>query len=174
GRLMFQFFHVERGDGLRERPVIELVTFERGRADEASAQALGLKAGDPVATFENVLKLQGRAVIHDRIVVAAALFRGLNERRLRDRPGTIYQYYQAEFGITVLRAHERARAVAADRSAARALGIAAGTPVIEVRRTALSFNDRPVELRVSVIDTTRHDYVNTLSRPAAPAAAALP
>jgi GntR family transcriptional regulator len=164
-RFMFQFFHVERSGGRRERPGIDLLSFERGRVDEEAAQALNLKAGDPVVRVENALRLQGRVVVHDRLTLPAALFRGLTERRLRERSGTIYQYYQAEFGITVLRAHERVRACAADRASARVLGIAAGTPVIEVRRTALSFNDKPVEYRVSIIDTARHDYVNLLSRP---------
>ncbi len=174
GRLMFQFFHVERDDGRRELPEVEQVAFERGRAEDAAAQALGLRPGEPVILVENALRLQGRAVIHDRLVLPAALFRGLGEKRLRERPGTIYQFYQAEFGITVLRALERARAVGADRAAARVLGIAAGTPVIEVHRTALTFGDRPVEYRVSVVDTTRHDYVNVLSRASANASAALP
>lgn len=170
GRLMFQFFHVERSDGLRERPAVDLLFYERGRADDEAAQALGVKIGEPVVLIENALRLQGRAVIHDRLTLPAVLFRGLTERRLRERSGTIYQFWQAEFGITVLRAHERARAIAADRASARALGIAAGTPVVEVRRTALTFNDKPVEYRVSVIDTTRHDYVNMLDRPAGAAA----
>ncbi len=166
GRLMFQFFHVERSDGLRELPEVDLLSFQRARAGEDAAQALGLHGGEPVIEVENALRLQGRAVIHDRLFLPAALFRGLSERRLRDRPGTIYQFYQAEFGITVLRALERARAVAADRAAARVLGVGVATPLVEVRRTALSFNDRPVEYRVSLVDTSRHDYVNVLSRAA--------
>lgn len=175
GRLMFQFFHVERGDGVREMPSVEPIAFERGRADEDAAQALRLRPGEPVVSIENALRLQGRPVIHDRLVLPASLFRGLTEKRLRERPGTIYQFYQAEFGITVLRAHERARAVGADRSAARVLALAVGAPVIEVRRTALSFNDRPVEYRVSIVDTSRHDYVNVLSRaPADSPTAAMP
>ncbi|MEO8081712.1 MAG: UTRA domain-containing protein, partial [Caldimonas sp.] len=162
------------GDGVREMPAVAQLAFERGRADEEVAQALALRPGEPVILVENALRLQGRAVIHDRLVLPAGLFRGLTEKRLRERPGTIYQFYQAEFGITVLRAHERARAVGADRPAARVLGVATGTPVIEVHRTALSFNDRPVEYRVSVVDTTRHDYVNVLSRPPATGEAPLP
>ena len=174
GRFMFQFFHVERGDGLRELPTVALVSFQRGRAGDEAADALHLRPGEGVVEIENVLRLQGRPVIHDRIVLPAQLFRGLTERRLRERPGTLYQFYQAEFGITVLRAHERARAVAADRATARVLGIAAGAPAIEVRRTALSFNDQPVEYRASVVDTTDHDYVNVLSRSERSGAAALP
>jgi GntR family transcriptional regulator len=124
-----------------------------------------VKEGEPVIEFHNRLRLQGRPVVFDRITVPATLFRGLTEKRLRERPGTIYQFYQSEFGITVVRARERARAVAADRAAARALGLAPGTPVMQVRRAALTFGDRPVEVRVSTIDTTLHDYVHLLSRP---------
>jgi GntR family transcriptional regulator len=164
-RFLFQFFHVERSDGLREAPRVELLGFERGRAESEAADALQLREGDPVWLVENRLSLQGRPVVHDRLVLPAGLFKGLTERRFAERPGTIYQLYQHDHGITVLRAAERARAVAAERSSARVLGIASGHPVMQVRRTALSFGDKPVEYRVSVIHTARHDYVHVLSRP---------
>ena len=173
-RFLVQFFHVERRDGLREVPDVDLVSFERLRCDPESAQtlgepahSLGLRVGDAVICIENRLRLQGRAVVYDRLTLPASLFRGLTEKRLRERPGTIYQFYQSEFGITVLRALERARATAADRATARVLGVPAGLPMMQVDRTALSFGDRPVEHRVSVIDTRHHDYVNLLSKPAA-------
>jgi GntR family transcriptional regulator len=164
-RFLFQFFHVERRDGLREVPEVDMVSFERLRCEDEPAQALGLRVGEPVIQVENRLRLQGRAVVYDRLTLPASLFRGLTEKRLRERPGTLYQYFQSEFGITVLRALERARATAADRHAARVLGITVGTPVVQVQRTALSFGDRPVEHRVSIIDTRHHDYVNLLSKP---------
>lgn len=166
-RFLFQFFHVERSDGLREIPQVELVGFERSRAEEDAAQALGIRPGDPVLQADNRLLLQGRAVIHDRLVVPAALFKGLTEKRLRERPSTIYHLYQTEFGITVTQARERARAVAADRTAARLLGVAVGTPMLQARRTALTFGDKPVEYRVSTINTDRHEYVRLLSPPTA-------
>ena len=165
-RFLFQFFHVERGDGLRQSPQVELIGFERGRLDDEAAEALQQRAGDPAFVIENRLQLQGRAVVHDRLLLPVQQFKGLSETRLRERPGTLYRLYQDEFGITVLRAVERARAVAADRAAARVLGVAPGTPVLQVRRCALTFGDKPVEYRVSTIHTALHDYVQTLSRPA--------
>ena len=166
-RFLFQFFHVERADGHRESPQVELLGFQRQRLDEPdAAEALRLREGEPVLMVENRLTLQGRPVVHDRLVLPATLFRGLTEKRLAERPGTIYQLYQSDFAITVLRAAERARAIAADRSAARVLGVPIGAPVMQVRRTALTFGDKPVEYRVSVINTARHDYVRMLSRPA--------
>jgi GntR family transcriptional regulator len=164
-RFVFQFFHVERADGLREAPQVELIEFLRATLDEEAAQALQAGAGDPAWIVRNRLLLQGRAVAHDRLLLPLTLFRGLTERHLRGRPGTIYRLWQEAFGITVLRAQERVRAVAAGNEAARALGVARGAPVLEVRRTAFSFSERPVEYRVSTIVTGTHEYVQTLSRP---------
>ncbi len=164
-RFLFQFFHVERSDGLRQAPKVELLSFERVRVEEEAAAALGLRAGDAAFQIENRLLLQGQAVVHDVLVLPVLLFKGLTEKRVRERPGTIYQLYQSAFAITVVRALERARAVAADRAAARVLGLALGAPVLRLRRTALTFGDKPVEYRVSTIHTAQHDYVQTLSRP---------
>jgi GntR family transcriptional regulator len=165
-RFLFQFFHIERSDGLREAPVVELVSFERTRLDDEAASALALKPGEPALQVENRLLLQGRAVVHDRLIIPAVLFRGLTEKRWRERPSTIYHLYQTEFGISVVDAHERLRAVGADRAAARVLGVPAGQPVLQVRRVALALSGQPVEWRVSTVMTTQHDYVNLLSRPA--------
>jgi DNA-binding GntR family transcriptional regulator len=85
-RFLFQFFHVERADGLREAPQVELIAFERGRADEESASALWLRPGEPLILVENRLRLQGRPVVHDALALPAALFKGLTEKRLRERP----------------------------------------------------------------------------------------
>jgi GntR family transcriptional regulator len=164
-RFLFQFFHVERSDGRREAPQVDFLSPERQGLEPEAAEALRLREGDPAWVIENRLSLQGRPVVHDRIVLPAQLFKGLSEKRFQERPGTIYQLYQSDWGITVLRAAERARAVAAERSSARVLGIAPGQPVMQVRRTALSFGDKPVEYRVSVIHTARHDYVHVVSRP---------
>jgi GntR family transcriptional regulator len=165
-RFMFQFFHVERSDGLRHRPQVELLAFERIRMEEEPAQALGLKTGEPAIQIDNRLLLQGKAVIHDRLTLPALLFKGLTEKRFRERKSTIYHLYQTEFGITVTRAREHARAAIADRGIVRLLGVAPGAPVMVVRRTALTFGDKPVEYRVSTIDTAQHEYVHLLSRPA--------
>ncbi len=164
-RFLFQFFHVERSDGLREPPEVELVSFERTRLEEEAAAALVRQPGEPALEVQNRLRLQGRAVVFDRLVVPAALFRGLTEKRWRERPSTIYHLYQTEFGITVVRALERLRAVAADRSAARVLGVAPGLPVLQVRRVAIGLGGQPVEWRISTVLTSQHDYVNLLSRP---------
>jgi GntR family transcriptional regulator len=171
-RFLFQFFHVEPRQDLRygetalerEYPMVECVNFEKARAEESEAAALRIKAGDPVLRIDNRLSLGCRAVVHDRLAIPGLLFKGLTEKRFRERPGTVYSLYQTDHGITVLRAQERARAVAAERGTARILNIAAGQPVLEVHRIALTFGEKPVEYRVSTINTQLHDYVSVLSK----------
>lgn len=153
--------HVVRSDGLRGLRVVE---FQRIRIEDEEAEALAVKAGDPGIQVENRLLLQGRTVVHDRLTLPAHLFKGLTQRRFRERPSTIYHLYQTEFGITVTQARERARAVAANRAAVRLLGLASGSSVLQVRRTALTLGDRPVEYRISTVNTAHHD-VQLLSHP---------
>ncbi|MDP3620112.1 MAG: GntR family transcriptional regulator [Ramlibacter sp.] len=171
-RFLFQFFHVEpRGEfptqgELREQeyPHVDCVGFARARADAGQAAALRVHPGEPIWRLDNRLSLGGRAVVHDQIAISAQLFSGLTERLYLERSGTIYSLYQTHFGITVLRAHERARASAASRETARILGVAEGTPMLEVHRLALTFGDKPVEYRVSTINTAAHDYVSLLAK----------
>lgn len=171
-RFLFQFFHVEpRPDatdmGLgseREYPVVENVSFVKEQASPDEASALRIKPRDAVFRIDNRLGLSGRPVVHDRIIIPALLFKGLSEKRFTDRPSTVYNLYQTDYGITVLRAQERARAAAASTEVARVLGIKPGQPVLEVHRMAFTFGEKPVEYRISTIDTRAHDYVSMLSK----------
>ena len=167
-RFLFQFFHVEKR-GLEvtqahEYPAVECVSFERVRASEDEAVALGMRTNDWVFRIGNRLKLSGRPVIFDRLCISALTFKGLTENRFVDRPSTVYHLYQQEFGITVLRAQERARAASTTRDVCKVLGVPLDLAVLEVHRVALTFGERPVEYRVSTIDTRHHDYVSLLSK----------
>ena len=111
-----------------------------------------------------LLSLDAQPSIVDDITLSAELFHGLTEKIFLARGNTIYHLYQSRYGINVLRTDERLRAALATRDVAQHLGVAAGAPLLEIRRLALTFRDRPVELRISRVDTTRHDYHNTLGK----------
>jgi len=171
-RFLFQFFHVEprsmgtlEGMGQeREYPVVDCVAFENTRATEEQAAALRMHEGEPVFCIDNRLSLGGRPVVHDHLCLSALVFKGLTEKRFSERPSTIYNLYQMDHGISVLRAQERARAASASREVARILGVPQGLPVLEVHRVALTFGEKPVEYRISTINTQHHDYVSVLSK----------
>jgi len=166
-RSLLRFFTLEAADGRGALPATELLSFERARAGAGAAAALGLSPGDALLQFEHLLSLGGTPVALESMSLPAAAFKGLTEKQLREplalQPGGLYRLYQAQFGLTVVRARERVRAGVADRRATRALGLPAGAPVLLVRRTAIGLGERPVEFRQSVINTAHHDYVSVLS-----------
>jgi len=164
GRLMFHFFHIVERGGAKAYPQVRTVAFGRGRADPGEARALAIAPDDKVVRIRNVLSLGGRPAIVDDITLPAALVPGFTEKIFLARDNTIYHLYQSRYGINVLRTDERLRAMLAPRDVALLLGVAPGAPLLEIRRVALTFRDRPVELRLSRVDTTRHDYHNTLGK----------
>lgn len=163
-RAMFYFFHIVGESGAKEYPTSELLSFARGKADATVADALHIPRGAPVFRFQNLLKLEGRPVILDRITVPQSLFPGLDDDALRNRDSTIYALYQSRYGINVIRAAERLRARPCGQDTARILGLTGGAPILEILRVAYSYNELPVEYRVSQVDTQHHDYLNDLGK----------
>jgi len=55
-------------------------------------------------------------------------------------------------------------AALADRSSAKLLGIPAGSPLLRIKRTALTYQNVPVELRISLVNTAEHEYFSDLGK----------
>lgn len=161
-RFMFQFFKITRRNSPPEFPDVKLLAMTKSRATPAEARLLGLANAAPVFRIDNQLSLQGRALMHDRIVLDAVLFAGLTKAKFDHREGTIYELYQSAFGVTVVGAEERVQAVALSAESAAVLGVAAGSPVLRIERIAFTFDQKPAELRLSIVDTSDADYVSRL------------
>ncbi len=161
-RTLFYFFHIVGKDGGRELPVTELLSFRAGKALGEEQEALRLERGAPVLRVRNLLRLAGKPVIYDEIAISAKRFAGLTEEMFGQREGTIYGLYQAKWGINVVRISERLSAVAAPAKAARELAIEPAMPTLMIRRVAYTYNDQPVEFRLSWVDTQRHEYLSDL------------
>ena len=164
GRLLFHFFHIVAREGAKTYPEVRTLSFRRERANAEAAQALGIAPHDKVIRIRNVLSLEREPIIVDDLTLPAELFPGLSEKIFLARDNTIYHLYQSRYGINVLRTDERLRAVLSPGDVANLLRIPVGAPLLEIRRVALTFRDRPVELRLSRVNTARHDYHNTLGK----------
>ncbi len=103
-------------------------------------------------------------MIVDDITLPQTLFPGLTPAVFKCRENTIYHFYQSRFGINVLRTHERLRAVGVPADVAPLLGPAANSPLLRVQRVALTYRDRPAELRIGHVDTAAHEYENTFGK----------
>ena len=159
----FRFLRIRANDGHHEHPVSRLVDLRRGKASAESARLLAMKSGDGIFVLRRILEYGGTPAVLDEVTLPAALFAGLTRARYAAYPGSMYGFFETEFGVRMLRAEERLHAVAADRSSAELLRVAPGTPLLAVDRVSYTYGDRPVELRRGLCTTRDQHYWNTLT-----------
>jgi GntR family transcriptional regulator len=136
---------------------------ERGKASGEVAHALKLKPGAPVTHFKRVMSFGGRPIVLDEIAFGASQFPGFTLAELEDFHGSVYGFYETVFGVRMIRAQERVRAVAADSMACAHLKVRPGTPLLCVDRVAYTYGDKPVEWRRGLCVTDGYSYVNELN-----------
>jgi GntR family transcriptional regulator len=161
-RALFHFFHIRDENGIKELPTGRVTSLGSARADAVDRSRLALPARARVWRVERLRALRGAPVIVERIVLPAALFPGLTLPLDETLPDELYVLYQQRFGVTVARAEERLRAVAADAADAAALGFVVGSPLLEIDRVALGLDGRRIEWRRSRLDSTHHHYYSEI------------
>jgi GntR family transcriptional regulator len=160
---LFRFLRIRRNDGRDEYPASRLVDVRRAKASAEVARALELRMGDAVIVLRRVLEYGGQPVVLDEIVLPAVLFKGLTKAKVESYRGSMYSFFETQFGVRMLKAQEKLRAVIADAQSAGILGVKAGDPLLAVERVTLTYGDRPVEWRRGLCTTRHHFYVNELS-----------
>ncbi|MFN3549182.1 MAG: GntR family transcriptional regulator [Mesorhizobium sp.] len=159
-RILFQFFRLVPDDGAPRFPDSAILDRQRGAATALEAEALALAPGDPVWRIERVRTLAGAPLLVETITLPAARLSGFGE--LAAIPNNVYGLYSERWGITIGRASERLKAVAASTADAEALGCAPGTPLLSITRIAFDLENKPVELRVSRCLTEAVHYSSEL------------
>lgn len=161
-RSFYRFLRLVPDDGGTAQSVSDPLSCSLIAADADVALALGLSEGDPVVHVERLLRFDGEAVVHDRIYLLADLFSGLTLDALRSGERSLYSLFEADYGVRMIRAEERLRAVAAGERTAQLLQLELGAPLLLVERTAYTYGNRPVEWRRGLYCTHRHYYRNDL------------
>jgi GntR family transcriptional regulator len=127
------------------------------------ARALDLRGGDSAVQIRRTLSHADRPVVYDDIWLPGTLFKGLTQERLEDLRGPLYGLFETEFGVRMIRAEEKIRAVAAEGATAEVLAVEPGAPLLSVERLSFTYGDKPVELRRGLYSTRSHHYRNELS-----------
>ncbi|MFN3611821.1 GntR family transcriptional regulator [Tepidimonas sp.] len=160
----FLRLHPDVGTLDSEGPAMrEVLGCRRMRASAEVAAALQLRAGDAVVQVSRVLSFQGMPTILEDLWLPGGPFRGLTLETLSEHAGPMYALFETQFGVRMVRAEERIKAVAASETAAERLQVPAGTPLLSVERLAYTYNGVPMELRRGLYRTDRHHYRNELS-----------
>lgn len=149
-----------QSEGPAERTIIDC---KRLRASAEVARALALRSGDSVLQVRRVLAFSGRPTILEDLWLPGTPFKGLTAERLSDDHGPMYAMFETEFGVRMVRAEEKIRAVLPDPAQSALLKVGKNTPLLSVERIAYTYNDVPMELRRGLYLTDTHHYRNVLS-----------
>jgi len=150
----------EQASGRVERRILEC---RRVRTPADIARVLDLKSGDTAVQIRRLLLFAGKPVVLDDIWLPGVAFKGLTAERLAEYRGPLYGLFETEFGVRMIRAEEKIRAVAADVPTATLLGVATQAPLLSVERLSYTYGDKPVELRRGLYSTEAHYYRNELN-----------
>jgi GntR family transcriptional regulator len=135
----------------------------RVRASAEVARALSLHSGDAVIQVRRVLSFGGVPTILEDLWLPGNAFKGLTADQAAGYQGPTYAMFEIEFGVRMVRAEEKIRAVLPDEQQAALLQVAPATPLLSVERIAFTYNNVPMELRRGLYRTDSHHYRNELN-----------
>ena len=147
-------------EGPAQRTVLDC---RRVRASADVARALALRSGDPVVQARRILSFAGEPTILEDIWLPGQAFKGLTAAQMANYPGPTYAMLELDFGVRMVRAEEKIRAVLPDGEQAERLHVSPATPLLSVERIAYTYNDVPMELRRGLYRTDTHHYHNELN-----------
>jgi GntR family transcriptional regulator len=133
------------------------------RATAEVARSLALRSGDPVVQVRRILSFGGVPTILEDLWLPGTAFKGISADQVAGYHGPTYAMFELEFGVRMVRAEEKIRALAADAQQAVLLKVEQGTPLLSVERIAHTYNAVPMELRRGLYRTDTHHYRNDLS-----------
>ncbi|WP_332673579.1 GntR family transcriptional regulator [Aromatoleum sp.] len=161
-RSLFRFLRLVPMDGVLAHPQSVPMDCWRAKAGQEASRVLGIEQGDPIIIVRRILRFAQKPVVVDEIYLPGEIFQGLTLEVLQSWNGSLYSLFETRFGLRMIRAQERIRAVAADRSTSETLKVAEGTPLLSVERVTYTYGDRPVEWRRGLYSTAEHFYLNEL------------
>jgi GntR family transcriptional regulator len=158
----FRFLRLAPDEGEMPATASRFIDCKRVKPPAEIAGALELRGAEPAVFMRRLLLVNERPLVLDEIWLPGAPFKALTSERLANYRGPLYALFETEFGMQMIRARERIRAVAASAEQAGFLAAPAGSPLLKIERTSYTYGERPVEVRHSLCVTTQHHYRNEL------------
>ena len=165
-QVQFRFLKLQpdAGDIASQGPAQrDILDCQRLQANSDLARKLGIRTNDAVFLVKRVLSFGGTPTIFEEVWLPGGPFKGLTAERLRADTGPMYAMFEAEFGIRMVHAQERIRAVNPTPEQAQSLQVQADTPLLRVERLSFTYQETPMEWRIGVYRTDQHHYLNELN-----------
>lgn len=146
---LFRFFRQVSASGQSQIPQSRILVSRLEPAEEAARLALQLQPGEHCLYLERLRLIEGRPMFHERIWLPASRFSALQSIAPGDFPPLLYPFYEQQCGQRIASAQETLTVASADETLAATLGVALGSPVVVIARTALGYDRTPLEYRMS-------------------------
>ncbi|PLC51448.1 GntR family transcriptional regulator [Pollutimonas subterranea] len=159
----FRFLRLTPDDAKQSLSGSRVLECRRVKAPADIAALLDLRTADIVVNIRRLLSFDQIPTILDDIWLPGSVFRGLTADSLGRYRGPLYALFESEFGVSMVRAEEKIRAVSATQDQCDLFQIAAGSPLLQVERVSYTYGDRPMEVRRGLYVTERFHYKNSLN-----------
>lgn len=162
-RVRYRFLRMAPDDNHQPVSGSQILECRRIKAPADIARLLDLRSGEAVVNMRRVLSFDQVPTILDDIWLPGAAFKGLTADSLDRYRGPLYGLFESEFGVSMVRAEEKIKAVAASDDAAKWLLVQPGSALLLVERLSYTYGDRPMEVRRGLYVTEKFHYRNTLN-----------
>lgn len=122
----------------------------------------GIEIGAPVIVVRRLLRFGNTPAVFDELYLPGELFADLTLDVLKNSKVSLYNLFESQFAVPMVRAEERLSAVSADRLSAELLQVTEGSPLLLVERVSYVYGNKPVEWRKGVCSTQHFHYYNQL------------
>lgn len=150
-----RLFRIANEDGTKELPRFESLLGIRVRPATSNERSrLSLEKSDKVVELRRTRAFSDGALMLETICLPAHRMPDFRQRLGQQKPVLLYEFYAEEYRIHILSVVSRVRAVTATPDDQEHLGVAKGSPLLEVERVAFELGANPLELRITRCDTT--------------------
>ncbi|MFC0336946.1 transcriptional regulator, GntR family [Kushneria avicenniae] len=146
----FRFFRQVNAEGEASVPDSRILSASLQTPPPVASKALGLAHDASCICLERLRTLEDGSLLTEKIWLPAARFSGLLKVPLEEFDNLLYPFYEARFGQRIGSARETLTIASADAITSDTLGIALNDPVVVIERTALGYDQTPLEYRCSM------------------------
>jgi len=155
-RSRFRFFRFIHPDGRQARLTARLLTRKIQNPNREEQHRLALDKNDQVIIITRIRSENGVPLVFERICIPASRFEKLSIESDRDMIEEIYVLYQKQCGEMVRATEDQVTIDLVPAAVGKELNVAAGSPVLLVKRAAMSLSSEPIEFRQSWTPSLRY------------------
>src|ERR1700722_1693338 len=153
---------VEDMQSLGRQAAARLLDKQTVPASDSVARQLALTAGTPVVRIQRVRLADNSPLSFDETYLPREIGERILENDLETEP--IFSLLEQKYDTPLVEAEYRLEAISADATVARALGIAAGSPIFLIERTSYTTGRQPVDYEKLYYRGDQIRFVTRLTR----------